>query len=114
MNQYPEMNAVFVGNDQMALSVIQISCQGQIDIPEKLGVVGVDGLPETAYYYPPLTTIVLDQYLLGCTAVEEIVHSIEKSREQPDHENQRTIISKSGLLVRESSRRSKLAEADAP
>jgi LacI family transcriptional regulator len=103
LKQYPNMDAIFVGNDQMALSVIQIACQNQIDIPKDLGVVGVDGLPETAYYFPPLTTIVLDQYLLGCTVVEEIVHSIEKSRIQDSHEKPRTIILSPEILVRRSS-----------
>jgi LacI family transcriptional regulator len=114
LNQYPEMDAVFVGNDQMAMSVIQISCRGDIDIPQQLGVVGVDGLPESAYLSTPLTTIVLDQYLLGCTAVEEIVHSIERSRERSDHENQRTIILSPELLVRESSQRSLVLEPENP
>lgn len=112
--QYPNMDAVFVANDQMALSVVQISCGGQIEIPEQLGVIGVDGLPETAYYTTPLTTIVLDQYLLGCTAVEETVHAIEKSREHPDHDNQRTIILSPELLVRESSLKSKILETETP
>ncbi len=114
LSQYPNMDAVFVGNDQMALSVIQTSCQGDINIPEQLGVVGVDGLPEAAYYPSPLTTIVLDQYLLGCTAVEETVHAIEKSRERSEHDNQRTIILSPDLLVRESSKKSKVTEADTP
>lgn len=112
LSQYPNMDAVFVGNDQMALSVVQISCQGEITIPQQLGVVGVDGLPEAAYYHTPLTTIVLDQYLLGCTAVEEIVHAIEKSRERSDHENQRTIILSPEILVRASSQRQKILESE--
>jgi LacI family transcriptional regulator len=114
LNQYPEMDAVFVGNDQMAMSVIQISCRGDIDIPQQLGVVGVDGLPESAYLSTPLSTIVLDQYLLGCTAIEEVVHSIERSRERSDHENQRTIILSPELLVRESSQRSLVLEPENP
>jgi LacI family transcriptional regulator len=114
LNQYPDMDAVFVGNDQMALPVVQLSCQGDINIPEQLGVVGVDGLPEGAYYRAPLTTIVLDQYLLGCTAVEEIIHSIERSREHADHDNQRTIILSPELLVRESSQRSLVMEPENP
>lgn len=112
LSQYPNMDAVFVGNDQMALSVIQTSCQGDVNVPEQLGVVGVDGLPEAAYYPSPLTTIVLDQYLLGCTAVEEIVHAIEKFRENSVHENQRTIILSPELLERASSHKSKISEAD--
>jgi LacI family transcriptional regulator len=112
LNQYPEMDAVFVANDQMALSVIQISCQGNIDVPGKLGVVGMDGLPETAYYYPPLTTIVLDQYLQGCTAVEEIVNAIDRSRTPAGHDNQRTIILSPELLIRQSSQRIELRESE--
>ena len=68
-------------NDQMALSVLQISCREGVGIPAQLGVVGFDGLAETPYYWPPLTTVVQDQHLLGCTAVEEIVRAIEKTRE---------------------------------
>jgi hypothetical protein len=49
-------------------------------------------------------------YLLGCTAVEEIVHSIEKSRNQPANENQRTIILSPELVIRESSKRVSVAE----
>lgn len=112
LNQYPEIDAVFVGNDQMAAPVVQISYQGDIAIPQQLGVVGVDGLPEAAYYQSPLTTIVLDQYLLGCTAVDEIVHSIERSRVQSDHESQRTIILSPELLVRESSNRARILEPE--
>lgn len=114
LNQYPEMDAVFVANDQMALSVIQVSDRGNVNIPDRLGVVGMDGMPEAAYFKTPLSTIVLDQYLLGCTAVEEIVHSIEKSREHSEHENQRTIILSPELLIRESSVRSSRFDIESP
>ncbi len=114
LNQYPDMDAVFVGNDQMAMSVIQIACKNNIDIPRDLGVIGVDGLSESAYLSTPLTTIVLDQYLLGCTAVEEIVHAVERSREHSGHENQRTIILSPELLVRESSLRLRTLEPASP
>jgi DNA-binding LacI/PurR family transcriptional regulator len=114
LKQYPEMDAVFVGNDQMAMSVVQIACKNNVNIPRDLGVVGVDGLSESAYLSTPLSTIVLDQYLLGCTAVEEIVHAIERSREHIDHDNQRTIILSPELLVRESSLRLKSLEPATP
>lgn len=104
LQNYPEMDAVFVANDQMALSVTQISCQENSGIRPRLGVVGMDGLPETAYYSPPLTTIVLDQYILGCTAVEEIVQSIEWFRNNKSADkNTRSIILAPELLVRQSS-----------
>lgn len=106
ISKYPEMDAVFVSNDQMALSVEKLAGRMGIRIPRELGVVGIDGLPETAYFSPPLTTILLDQYLLGCTAVEEIIHSIERAHTCNTHEKSRTIILNPEMIIRESSSRS--------
>jgi DNA-binding LacI/PurR family transcriptional regulator len=104
-SQYPDMEAVFVGNDQMALSVLQAACRDGIDVPSRLGVVGFDGLAESPYYWPPLTTVAQDQHLLGCTVVEEIIHSIQKERSDGSPAAPRTIILKPELIVRKSSLR---------
>ncbi len=74
--QYPDMDAVFVGNDQMALAVIQAVCQKGMRIPADLGIVGFDNIPESAFFYPPLTTIQQDQQTMGKVAVEEIINMI--------------------------------------
>ncbi|HYN87043.1 MAG TPA: substrate-binding domain-containing protein, partial [Ardenticatenaceae bacterium] len=78
--QYPEMDAVFVANDQMALSVLHVAHRHGIRVPEELGVVGFDGLPESAYFWPPLTTVDQDQHELGCHAVQELVKMIGATR----------------------------------
>jgi LacI family transcriptional regulator len=101
--QYPDMDAVFAGNDQMALSVLQIACRTGISVPTQLGVVGFDGLAESPFYWPPLTTIVQDQYLLGCTAVEKVVQSIEKVRNEGIAVAPKSVVLKPELSVRESS-----------
>jgi LacI family transcriptional regulator len=80
--QFPEMDAVFVANDQMALGVLQFACQMKIRIPEELAVVGFDGIAESAYFWPPLTTVYQDQHLLGCTVVRELVENIERGRQE--------------------------------
>jgi DNA-binding LacI/PurR family transcriptional regulator len=103
--QYPDMDAVFVANDQMALSVLQISSRAGVEIPTRLGVVGFDGLAETPYYWPPPTTVIQDQHLLGCTAVEEIVRAIEKTRQDDLPLGSRTIVLTPELIVRQSSLR---------
>jgi len=77
LRQYPGMEAVFVGNDQMALGVIQTARQKGLRIPEEIGLVGFDNIPESAYFCPPLTTIQQDQYSLAKLAVEEIIKTIE-------------------------------------
>lgn len=106
-SQYLSMDAVFVANDQMALSVLQQSCREGITVPAQLGVVGFDGLAESPYYWPPLTTIVQDQHLLGCAAVEEIIRVIEQTRGEETQTEPRTIIFKPELDVRNSSIRPK-------
>jgi LacI family transcriptional regulator len=80
--KYPEMDAVFVGNDQMALSVLQTACRRGIQVPRDLAVVGFDGLSDTAHYWPPLTTVRQDLRALGCTAVKELVRVIDAGRQE--------------------------------
>ena len=100
---YPEMDAVFVGNDQMALSVLQMACRRGIQVPADLAVVGFDGLPEAAHYWPPLTTVYQDQRSLGRTAVEELVRMIESSRKREGRIEPKTIVLQPELIVRASS-----------
>jgi LacI family transcriptional regulator len=78
--RYPEMDAVFVGNDQMALGALQTACRRGKRIPDELAVVGFDGLSDTAHYWPPLTTVRQDLRDLGCTAVRELVRVVEAMR----------------------------------
>ncbi|MBN1535385.1 MAG: LacI family DNA-binding transcriptional regulator [Anaerolineales bacterium] len=106
-SQFPEMDAIFVANDQMALSVLQQACRQGISVPAQLGVVGFDGLAESPYYWPSLTTVVQDQHLLGCTTVEEIVRVIEQRRGKEIPTEPQTIIFQPELAVRNSSIRSK-------
>jgi LacI family transcriptional regulator len=103
LTSYPEMDAVFVGNDQMALGVLQVACREDIQVPQHLGVVGFDGLPETAHYWPPLTTIYQDQPRLGRIAVEELVGIIESGRKGKPQAEPKIISLQPELIVRASS-----------
>jgi LacI family transcriptional regulator len=77
---YAQMDAVFVANDQMALGVLQAARNSGIDIPGSLGLVGFDGLPESAFSVPPLTTVFQDQSALGSLAVTQLHEMIETQR----------------------------------
>ena len=101
--QFPEMDAVFVANDQMALSVLQYACRNGIHIPNEMGVIGFDNIPESAFFWPPLSTIFQDQYKVGEVAVREIIGIIEN-----DHDNEELIELSSTtlsatLIIRDSS-----------
>jgi LacI family transcriptional regulator len=105
--QYPEMDSIFVANDQMALSVIQAACQKKLRIPEDIGVVGFDNMAESAYFCPPLTTIQIDQYNVGKVAVEEMVKIIESGWQEQEPTEPKSIMLTPTLVVRQSSLRQK-------
>jgi len=103
LDGYPKMEAVFVANDQMALSVLQVACEKGLQVPQDLAVVGFDGIPEAAYYWPPLTTVYQDQQQLGGTAVRELVQIIEANQQDEAVIEPKTILLQPELIVRESS-----------
>jgi LacI family transcriptional regulator len=104
LQSFPDMDAVFVANDQMSLSVLREACRRGIGIPEQLAVIGFDNIPESAYFYPSLTTISQNFQLLGEQAVQNIVEMIQA------RQGNQSVIAQSGfiqptLVVRESSKR---------
>jgi DNA-binding LacI/PurR family transcriptional regulator len=110
LEQAPELDAVFVANDQMALSVLQSAHRRGKRIPQDLGVVGFDGLPESAYFWPSLTTIDPGLHGLGCTAVQELVAIIEAGRLGQANYEPQTILLQPTLVIRDSSKRSPTAD----
>jgi DNA-binding LacI/PurR family transcriptional regulator len=104
LESFPDMDAVFVGNDQMALSVLRETCRRGINVPDQLAVVGFDNIPESDYFYPSLSTISQDLQLLGGQAVQNIVEMIQDRQENRPVIAQARFIQPS-LVVRESSKR---------
>jgi LacI family transcriptional regulator len=103
LGRYPRMDALFVANDQMALGVLQFACRQGLRVPEDLAVVGFDGLPETAYYWPPLTTVYQNLRELGRTAVRELIRIVEASHQDGGTVEPTTIALRPELILRESS-----------
>ena len=99
---YPGMEAVFVGNDQMALTVLQIAHRRGLRVPQDLAVIGFDNIAESAYFWPALSTINHNLYELGCRAVQETVEQIEAVHHDEKLEPQNILLSPE-LIVRESS-----------
>jgi len=56
VKQYPQLDAVYACNDQMALGVLSYAYKHGIHVPDQLGVVGFDDIPEACCFIPPLTT----------------------------------------------------------
>ena len=103
--QFPEMDAIFVANDQMALSALQAINQKGLRVPEDIGVVGFDNIPESAYFWPSLTTVQQDQYRVAKVAVEEMIRIIEAGRDGMEPVEPKSILLEPTLVVRRSSSR---------
>ena len=104
-DQYPDMDAIFVANDQMALSVLQFFAEKEMRIPEDLGIVGFDNIPESAFFSPALTTVQQDQHKVAEIAVAEVIKIIESGWQELDPVEPKSIILPPTLIERQSSLR---------
>ncbi len=73
----PEITAVLVANDQMALGLLRKVHEAGRKVPHDLSVVGFDDIPEAAYFTPPLTTVRQDFSELGRLCLQMLLRSIE-------------------------------------
>jgi LacI family transcriptional regulator len=105
VHQYPDMDAIFVANDQMALGVMQYFAEKKIGIPEDIAIVGFDNIHESAFFYPPLTTVQQDQYQVAQVAVAEVIKIIEAGWQGSELVHPIPIILPPTLVVRQSSLR---------
>jgi DNA-binding LacI/PurR family transcriptional regulator len=103
--QYREMDAIFVANDQMSIGVFQLANQRGLKIPEHLGVIGFDNITESSYFWPPLSTIQQDQYKLGKLAVDEITKIIDANWQGLEPIEPKSIMLTPTLVIRQSSLR---------
>jgi LacI family transcriptional regulator len=104
-NQYPEMDSIFAANDQMALSILKVATEKGLRIPEDIGIVGFDNIPESAFFLPPLTTVQQDQYTNARLAVDEMIKIIESVWQGLEPVNLKSIMLPPTLIVRQSSLR---------
>ncbi|MCX6503270.1 MAG: LacI family DNA-binding transcriptional regulator [Microbacterium sp.] len=80
-----EVTAVFAANDQMALGVMHAIHEAGLRIPEDISVVGFDDTPESASFWPALTTIRQHFDQVGVAALQALVAAIEdQPRERGD------------------------------
>jgi DNA-binding LacI/PurR family transcriptional regulator len=72
----PEVTAVFVANDQMALGVYKALAEAGCSVPEDVSVVGFDDTPEAELYHPALTTVRMDFAEVGRQCVDRLLRLI--------------------------------------
>ncbi len=106
--EIPELTAVLVANDQMALGLLRRLHEAGRQVPRDLSVVGFDDIPEAAYFTPPLTTVRQDFTELGRRCLHLLLGRIE-DREVPSR-----VVVPPELVVRASTGAAPSARAAAP
>jgi LacI family transcriptional regulator len=77
LKKYPEVDAVFCSNDQMALGLLHHAHAIGKRIPEDLAVIGFDDMAEAAFFTPALTTIRQPLRELGTLAVKTLLEQVK-------------------------------------
>jgi LacI family transcriptional regulator len=102
LDRVPDIEAVFVSNDSMALGALQAATVYGRSVPHDLAVVGFDDIPESAYFSPPLSTVRQDLLEVGCQAVSLLSHQLEARRNDQDLVAEVAIV-EPRLIIRKSS-----------
>ncbi len=71
------VDAVFAGNDQMALGVLHAFADEGLRVPDDIAVVGFDDVPEAAHFTPPLTTVRQDFRAMGERVLDTVRALVE-------------------------------------
>jgi DNA-binding LacI/PurR family transcriptional regulator len=89
--------AVFAQNDRMAMGVMRAAREVNLIVPDQLSVIGVDDMPLSSYFDPPLTTMRQDMPLIGSKAAYMLLDILQKKNLEP-----REIKLPAQLVVRQS------------
>jgi DNA-binding LacI/PurR family transcriptional regulator len=75
--------AIFAQNDRMAMGVMRAARDVNLSVPDQLSVIGVDDMPLSSYFDPPLTTMRQDMPLIGQEAVRKLMEICKNKTVDP-------------------------------
>ncbi len=102
LQQRPDIDAVFASNDQMALGVLKMAREMGRRVPQDLGIVGFDDIPEAMFFTPSLTTVRQSLVENGRLLVQELERQIQAHQNNKPYEP-RVVQTPPELIVRGSS-----------
>jgi DNA-binding LacI/PurR family transcriptional regulator len=81
--QTPDVTAIFVANDEMAIGVMRALADAGRSVPDDVSIVGFDDIPLAEYQAPPLTTIRQDFDAQAERGLTCLVRQIEAPADAP-------------------------------
>jgi LacI family transcriptional regulator len=104
LKQNTDLDAVFASSDQIALGALGAAHKLGRRIPQDLAIIGFDNAPESAFYWPPLTTVYQKLVYVGQIAVQNLHQMIEARRQQKGTVEPVVTMIEPELIVRASSK----------
>ena len=83
--ELPNLTAVFVANDQMALGLLRRLHEQGRDVPGDVSVVGFDDIPEAEFFIPPLTTVRQDFSEMGRRSLHLLLEQMDGREPASSH-----------------------------
>ncbi|PKR77925.1 transcriptional regulator [Halalkalibacillus sediminis] len=77
LQEQPDIDGVFAGNDMMALGVLKAAEELELHVPEDVAVIGFDGIDLTEMTSPELSTISQPLFDVGTKAAMALVDMIQ-------------------------------------
>ncbi|GGF90482.1 LacI family transcriptional regulator [Paenibacillus aceti] len=77
LNDNPQLTAVFVASDLMAIGFMNRCKELGLRIPEDISIMGFDDIVLSSYTTPKLSTVCQDFASIGFTALEQVVKMLE-------------------------------------
>lgn len=72
-----EMTAIFSGQDEMAIGIMNYLYDKGVKVPEDVSVVGYGDMKISSIYRPKLTTVVEPGYDIGAVSIRRVIKEIE-------------------------------------
>ena len=79
----PDLTAVFVFNDMMALGAIGALRARGLHVPEDISIVSYDNIAYTSMFEPALTTIAQPIAAMGQECIAQLIERIDQPNKQP-------------------------------
>lgn len=95
INQLP--SAIFAQNDRMAIGILRAARELKLVVPDDLTVIGIDDMPLSSYFDPPLTTMQQDMVTIGREAARLLISAVENPEKVQQH-----LLVPAKLIVRDS------------
>jgi LacI family transcriptional regulator, gluconate utilization system Gnt-I transcriptional repressor len=77
LRTYPDVDAVFCCNDDLALGALFHCQHAGIPVPRRLAIAGFNDLQASAWSYPPLTSIATPRHRIGFEAASMLVAALQ-------------------------------------